>query len=164
MKGEQATRDNPYTYFRGIALQWFTSELSIDSKGLVKYGPGIEHWERQLFKRFKAALSLAVAIVMSEKYTMEDARRRREAREYSFKIMRAYQVVEMTIHLALTTVIYNGFHSQFKQDLPFPSTTTFVDTFLQVIDNCASEDKVHGYFQGSSAQRPKKRRCRKPTE
>lgn len=88
-KREQAIRDDLYTCFRGIALQWFTSKLSTDSKILVKYGPGIEHWERQLLKRFKVAPSLAMAILMSKKYTMEDARHRREPLKYSSKIMRA---------------------------------------------------------------------------
>lgn len=106
-----------------------------------------------------------MAIIMSEKYTMEDARHRREPREYSSKILRACRDVEMATDLALTTVIYNGFHPQFKRDLPLPSTTTSVDTFLQVMDNCkivwwelASEDEVQRYYQGSSAQRLKKRR------
>lgn len=174
-KGEQTIRDNLYACFRGIALQWFASELSTDRKILVflniskpkyfKYGPGIEHWERQLLKRFKMAPSLAMAIVMSEKYTMEDARHRREPKEYSSKILRACRDVEMTTYLALTTVIYNGFHPQFKRDLPFPSATTSVETFLQAMDDCkivwwelASKDEVQGYSQGSSAQRPEKRR------
>lgn len=164
-KGEQLIRDNLYTCFRGIALQWFTSELATDSKILVKYGPGIKHWERQLLKRFKVAPSLAMAINTSEKYTLEDARRCREPREYSSKIIRACRDIEMTTDLALTTVIYNGFHSQFKQDLPFPCITTSVDTFLEAMDDCkivwwelASEDEASRYYQGSSAQKLDKRR------
>lgn len=76
----------------------------------------------------------------------------------------------MTTDLALTTAIYNGFHPQFKRDLPFPFATTSVDTFLQTMDNCkivwwelASEDEVQGYSQGSSVQRPERRRSFYPS-
>lgn len=94
---------------------------------------------------------------------MKDVWHRRKPREYLSKIIREYWDIEMTTDFALITVIYSGFHLQFKGDLLYLSTTTSINTYLQTIDNCkivwcelASEDKIQGYSQGSSMQRPKK--------
>lgn len=60
------------------------------------------------------APNLAIAIIMSKKYIVEDAQYYYEPRNYLFEIMRAYQDVEITTNLVLTMVIYNSFHLQFK--------------------------------------------------
>lgn len=77
-KGEQLIRDNLFTYLRGTTLQWYTSELSIDQKTLVKYSNGIVKWEKQLFRRFRIALNQAIMVITNEKYTVDNARKRKE--------------------------------------------------------------------------------------
>lgn len=134
-KGEVVIRENLFTCLRGIALQWYTSELASDTKRLLRHGAGIEEWERLLLKRFKQSLSMAMDMLANEKYTMEDACECREPREYSAKIIRAARDADMAAELNIMSLIYNGFDVEFRRDLLIPSTSLALDTFLQTMDD-----------------------------
>ena len=122
-KGEAVIRDNLFKCLRGIALQWYTSELASDTKRFLRYGAGIEEWERLLLKRFKQSLSMAMDMLVNEKYTMEDACECREPREYSARIIRAARDAAMAAELSVMSLIYNGVDLEFQRDLLLPSTT-----------------------------------------
>ena len=88
-KGENTVRDNLSSCLGGIALEWYTAELSPDIKSLVRYGTGIDEWENQLLKRFGLAPHIAMMMVVKERYTIEDARRHREPGDFAGNIIRA---------------------------------------------------------------------------
>ena len=127
-------RDNLFTCLRGTALQWYTSELSTDQKALVKYDEGIVEWEKQLLRRFRIAPNQAMMVITNEKYTIDDAQKRREPREYSAKIIRAARDAELSASLNILSLVYNGMEAEFQQDLPLPTATTLIDGFLQIME------------------------------
>ncbi len=83
IKNAAQIRENLFTCLRGLTLQWYTSELSENTKDLLRYDNGVEYWEKELIKRFKKPASVTMTSLVKEKYTMKDARKRREPREYA---------------------------------------------------------------------------------
>ena len=67
IKGDQLIIENLFTCLRGVALQWYTAELSDEAKLLVRYGPGVDHWTTQLHKRFKEAPNVAMAAIHNQR-------------------------------------------------------------------------------------------------
>lgn len=130
-KGEQMVRDNLSSCLRGIALEWYTEELSPDIKSFIRYGSGIDKWEKQLLKRFKL---IAIMTICNERYITEDARRHREPRDFAGNIMRAAKDAEITSPISILSFIYNGMNAEFQQHLPVPSSTTSTDSYLQIMD------------------------------
>lgn len=100
----------------------------------MKYGNGIVEWEKQLLRRFKVAPNQAMMVITNEKYTVDDARKRREPREYSAKIMRAARDAELSTSLNILSLVYNGIDAEFQRDLPLPTATTPIDGFLQIME------------------------------
>lgn len=133
VKGEQLVRDNLFTCLRGLALQWYTSEMTSDAKTLVKYAPGIEHWSAKLLGRFKEKPNVALATLMKEKYTFEDARKQREPREYASIILRAAKSTNLATSDQVS-MIWNGLDAEFQRDIRRPSETTVLDEFLNSLD------------------------------
>lgn len=133
-KGEQMVRDNLSSCLRGIALEWYTSELSLDIKSFIRYGTGIDKWEKQLLKRFRLAPHIAMMTICNERYTIEDARRHREPRDFAGNIMRAAKDAELTSPISILSFIYNGMDAEFQQHLPVPSATISTDSYLQIMD------------------------------
>lgn len=133
-KGEQMVRDNLSSCLRGTALEWYTEELSPDIKSFIRYGSGIDKWEKQLLKRFKLAPHIAIMTICNERYTIEDARRHREPRDFAGNIMRAAKDAEITSPISILSFIYNGLDAEFQQHIPVPSSTTSTDSYLQTMD------------------------------
>lgn len=133
-KGEQMVRDNLSSCLRGSALEWYTADLSPDIKSLIRYGTGIDKWEKQLLKRFKLAPHIAMIMIFNERYTIEDARRHREPRDFAGNIMRAAKDAELTSPISILSIIYNGMDAEFQQHLPVPTSTTSTDSYLQIMD------------------------------
>lgn len=97
VKGASTVRDNLYTCLRGTALAWYTFNSNDDQKRLTKLGNGVEEWARILLKRFRESPGVALATVIKERYTMEDARSRREPIEFAQVITRAARSAEMSV-------------------------------------------------------------------
>lgn len=72
-------------------------------------------------------------VITNEKYTIDDARKRREPREYSAKIMRAARDAELSTSLNILSLVYNCMDAEFQRDLPLPTATTLIDKFLQIM-------------------------------
>lgn len=126
--------DNLFTCLRGTALQWYTSELSTNQKVLVKYGEGIVKWEKQLLRWFRIAPNQAMIVITNEKYTIDDARRWREPREYSTKIIRAARDAKLLASLNIFSLVYNSMDAEFQRDLLLPTAMTLIDRFLQIME------------------------------
>lgn len=85
-------------------------------------------------RRFRIAPNQAMMVITNEKYTIDDARKRREPREYSAKIMRAACDAEFSTSLNILSLVYNGMDAEFQRDLPLPTATTLIDEFLQIME------------------------------
>lgn len=84
-------------------------------------------------RRFRVAPNQAMMVITNEKYTVDDARKRREPREYSAKIMRAARDAELSTSLNILSLVYNGMDAEFQR-LPLPTATTPIDGFLQIME------------------------------
>ena len=133
IKGGESVRTNLYSCLRGIALEWYTSTLTEEQKFYVKHGENIDHWAKILLKRWKESPSTALATVTRERYTMDDARRRREPNEYAQTIIRAARSAEMSSYNQIY-LIYNGLDLEFRRDLHTPSGATDMHSFLNEIE------------------------------
>ena len=133
-KDEHMVRDNLSSCLRGIALKWYTAELSPDIKSLIRYGTGIDEWEKQLLKRFRLAPHIAMMMVVNERYPIEDARRHREPGDFTGNIMRAAKDAELTSPISILSFIYNGMDAEFQQHLPVPSSSTSIASYFQIMD------------------------------
>ena len=131
IQGGQHVRDNLFTCLRGSALQWYTSEISIEAKQLMRYEDEIDHWTTQLLKRFKENINVFMNIMLREQYTMKDARRRRESREYAAKILRAAKSAELESMANQIAIIYNELNVEFRRDLTKPVNVLSIDFFLR---------------------------------
>lgn len=85
-------------------------------------------------RRFRIAPNQAMMVITNEKYTIDDARKWREPREYSAKIMRAARDAELSTSLNILSLVYNGMDAEFQRDLPLPTATTLIDGFLQIME------------------------------
>ena len=135
VKRDEVVRQNLSMCLKGVALAWYTSELTMDQKQLLKLGQGIEQWEQKLVARFKERPNKAMATMVRERYTIADARNKREPREYAGIIMRAAKSAKLggTGHIIM--LIYNGLDIEFQRDITMPTLATTLEVFLQELDD-----------------------------
>ena len=134
IKGSDVIRNNLSTCLRGTALNWYHAELSDEGKRILKYGNDVEEWSAALLKRFKENPSTAMAVITKERYSLDDARRHREPREYAQVILRAAKSAMMTSVYNQLFLIYNGLDVEFQQHLTPPTPETTIDSFLGQLD------------------------------
>ncbi len=115
IKDEKMIAENLYTCLRGIALEWYVSELTDMEKRLLKLS--LDEWHRALLSRFKKSPAIALTTITTEKYTMSDAYRRREPREYAQIILREARSAEMTSTYNQLFLIYNEIDLELRRDL-----------------------------------------------
>ena len=87
------------------------------------------------------------------KFTMDDARQKREPIEYAQIITRAARSAEMSMYNQVY-LIYNGLNIEFRRDIPIPNENTDLDEFLQELDRkkeiwWAIDYRNKGYIQGN---------------
>ena len=135
IKRDELVRQNLSTCLKGAALTWYTSELIPDQKQLLKLGRGVEEWEQKLVAQFKERPNIAMATIVRERYTIVDARNRREPREYAGVITCAAKSAELGTTGHIIMLIYNGLDLEFQRDLPTLLLTTPLEQFLQQLDD-----------------------------
>ena len=131
----QHVRDNLFTCLRGSALQWYISEISTKAKQLIRYDEDIDHWTTQLLRRFKESIDVFIDTILKKRYTMNDARRHREPREYVVKILRAVKFAELESMTNQMTIIYNELDVEFRRDMTKSSNVLFIDSFLREMND-----------------------------
>ena len=131
-KGEEIIRSNLQICLRGSALGWFTTELTENDKRLLTYN--IEEWYRVLLSRWKAPKTQGMSILLREKYSLQDASRRREPREFAQTILRAGQTAELGTIKDHMLLIWNGLDFEFQRDIPEPDSRTDYNHFLESLD------------------------------
>lgn len=83
VKGDATVRTNLNTALRGAALKWYTAELSnLERTGLRNDPRGVDEWCNALLARFKELPGVALSNLTIEKYTLADARAKREPVDY----------------------------------------------------------------------------------
>jgi hypothetical protein len=74
-------------------------------------------------------------IIIRKRYIMNDARRRRESREYASVIMRAARSAELESKTHQIMMIYNDLDLKFQRDIFMLTLITQIQNFLQHLDD-----------------------------
>jgi ribose 1,5-bisphosphokinase PhnN len=74
-------------------------------------------------------------IIIRERYIMNDARRRRESREYVSVIMRVARSTELEFEAHQVMMIYNDLNLKFQRNILMSTLTTQIQDFLQHLDD-----------------------------
>ena len=106
-------RQNLQLCFRGSILKWYTSEFTDNEKGLLTYGNGVEKWIILFRARFKTSISTGMAVVLKEKYIMNDVTKRRKFRKYAQTVIRTVKTAELGDVANHLLVIWNGLDVEF---------------------------------------------------
>ena len=131
----QNVRDNLFTSFRESALQCYTSKISSETKQLIRYEKRIDHWTTQLLKWFKKITDVSMNIILRERYTMNDARRRRKSRKYAAKILRTAKSAELKSMTNQIAIIYNDLDVKFRRNLIKSFNVFSIDLFLREMND-----------------------------
>lgn len=134
VKGTELLRTNLQICLRGEALEWYTCQLTEDEKRLLTYGDEVSEWSRLLLKRFGPTKQSGMAIIVRERYSLNDAVRHREPREYAMMIIRAAKVAQLGDTHNQLDVIWNGLDVEFQSDINPPTDKTTLNDFLASMD------------------------------
>ncbi len=74
-------------------------------------------------------------IITRERFTLKDARRRREPRKYADVIMRATKSAELGSDDHIIMLIYNDLDLEFQRDIPLSELITNIHDFLQSLND-----------------------------
>lgn len=135
VKGAAIVRSNLNTALRGSALAWYTAELSnLERVGLRADENGVEEWCSAITRRFKESTGVALHNLTSEKYSLHDARTRREPAAYVQAILRHAKSANIDNVENQLTFVYQGIAAELRAFVDPPSATTSIASFIQVLE------------------------------
>jgi hypothetical protein len=73
--------------------------------------------------------------IIRKKYTLKNARRRRESREYAEIIMRTAKSAELRFEAHQIMLMYNDLNLKFQRDILMSELITNIQNFLQSLDD-----------------------------
>ena len=132
---DQFVRENLFICLRDTALQWYTAEISIETKKLLRYEQNLRYWTEQFLKRFKKSSDVSIITILKERYIMKNARRHRKLREYASVILRAAKSTKLGSVANQIAIIYNELNVKFQRNLIRSENVTFLNVFLRKIDD-----------------------------
>lgn len=115
---------------RGSALIWYSTELTERDKRLYRTAP-IEEWHDLLITRFKERTPLALIKMQAARYTMTDAKARKDPRAYVQDFTRFPRAANLTsVHNQLS-MAWNNLDWEFRLHIPEPTSDTSLQQFLE---------------------------------
>ncbi len=100
----------------------------------MTYGNEVDEWSSSLLERFGPTKASGMATIVRERYTLNDAVKHREPREYAMIIIRAAKVAKLgDIHNQLD-IIWNGLDIEFQSDISSLTEQTTLNQFLTSLD------------------------------
>jgi hypothetical protein len=134
-KNLETIRNNLYTYFREQVMIWYTAQMTNEEKKLVKFDNNLDVWKRYLVKRFRERSNIVMTKIIKKKYTMNDARKHCQLREYADVIIKASKSVELDSKKHLIMLIYNDLDLKFQRNISMSSLFIKLSNFLQFLDD-----------------------------
>ena len=134
-EGPNLVRRSLEQCLRGAALMWHTHELSeLKQEALRGLGQGLERWELHLLKRFKELRCVSLQRLMNEKYTLADARNRREPTSYVQSLLSHARSAEMENTLNQLDLAWTNLDAELQRDIPEPTERTTITEFQSQLD------------------------------
>jgi hypothetical protein len=120
---------------RESVLMWHTIELFDVSKRILSYEENVDEWVQTLIARFKIQATTATINLLKERYTLTDAERNRESREYAQKIIRWIKSAKMINSFNSLNIMYNEIDAELRRDLKKLCKNTTIDDYLQLLND-----------------------------
>lgn len=136
LKGGQTVQNNLNTALRGAAQAWYIAELSELERSALRIDTSNQAnlWCTALVKRFKEQPGVALSKLTNKKYTVKDARNRREPTEYVQTMIRYAEGA--SIEQVYNQLIFA--HEQIVLELRFmvdpPIENTSVAQYIQALN------------------------------
>lgn len=135
VRGEDKLRTAIPLCLRGSALIWHTTELSDLEKRLLRSkSTPVEEWYITLTARFKERTPLALAKMQASRYTMADARDRKDPRFYVQDVMRYAKAANLTSVQNQLSMAWNNLDWEFRLHIPEPTSVTTIQDFLAALN------------------------------
>ena len=135
IKGSALVRNNVNTTLRGSAQIWYTAELTnLERIGLRADNNGVDAWCSALIGRFKEPSGVALSKLTAEKYTIKNAKNRREPSAYVQAIIRHARAANIDGVLNQLTFAHEGLAPELRVFVDPPSETTSVSNFIKSLD------------------------------
>lgn len=121
---------------RGSALIWHSTELSELEKRLLRKA-SLDEWEESLIERFKERVPIALAKLQTAKYTMNDARERRDPRAFVQDFIRYAKAANLTSVLNQLSMAWYSLDWEFRIHISEPTERTTIKQFLAQLNGKA---------------------------
>jgi hypothetical protein len=148
VKNVNQVRQNLFICLRNLTLQWYISESSENIKNWLRYDNEIEYWKKELLKRFKKSVSVAMTSLIKKKYSMNDVKRRRKSREYADVILRVAKSTDLIPKISQIFLIYNEIDVKFQRNLSMSKFDIKLNNFLTELN-----DKKNVWWQLAERKR-----------
>ncbi len=126
-------RQNVDSCLLGAAEHWYTNELThISRVGLRNDPDGVKEWCDALEGRFRESPGKSLAALEAVRYTLKDARSRRDPAEYvSNIVLNAKNAGMATTEAAQVRLAYEHMDGELRRDLPRPTEGSTVAGLLE---------------------------------
>jgi hypothetical protein len=91
----ETIRKNLSTWLRESVLMWHIAKLFDVFRRILFYEKNVDEWVQTLIVRFKTQVTIVTINLLKERYTLTNAERNRESREYAQKIIRWVKSAKM---------------------------------------------------------------------
>ena len=126
-------RQNLNTCLLGATENWYTNELAHLSRiGLRNDTNGVKEWCNTLEARFRDSLSKSLAALEAIRYTVRDARLRRDPLDYvSTLVLHAKNAGIAATEAAQVLLVYKHIDGELRRDLPRPQDNSTISGLLE---------------------------------
>lgn len=156
-KGPALVNTNLNTVFRGSAQTWYMVELTDRQRRELRGDTdSVDAWCFALIDRFKElTYGMALSKLIDEKYTVLDARNRREPAEYVQAIARYAKRVDMETVYDQLKFAYKGITTDLLVCVEAPENDTTIAKFIEALDlKKKAWFDLHSSGSSSSASQP----------
>lgn len=126
-------RQNLDSCLLGTADDWYTNQLSnLARSGLRNDPDGVTQWCDALETRFQDSPSKSLSLLEAVRYTVRDARSRRDPADYlSSIVLNSKNAGIATTEAAQVLLAYEHMDSQLRRDLPRPTALSTVADLME---------------------------------
>lgn len=155
IKGEETLRTAVPQCFRGSAPIWHSIELSETEKTLLRRAD-LAAWYETLIARFKQRTPLALKSLQQSRYTMANAKEKKDPRQFVEDIVRHARAAQIDSVYNQLSMAWQNLDWQFRLHIPEPTTNTTIQQFLNQLDGQADT-----WFEMSDSYETNKHRSAK---
>ena len=119
---------------RNTTLIWHFTEL-FDVEKEIYRDMSFENWCKMLIKRFKERASAALNYLQFIKYTLQNARLRKDSRVFAQDLFRHAKIVSLTFVYNQLILVWNNLDWQFRQHVSQSTKNTTIQSFLEQLNN-----------------------------